>query len=104
MSEFFVKYGPQGNVYIETATKTRLFIIIVEMDKKALHRWEKILEAYFYAPQMSENWRYKVQQLLLDDSFEMEKSAALEKYFNKFFVKNGGEGNVYIETEQKSKQ
>jgi len=100
MKDFFVKYGTEWNVYIETTMKTIILLLILfEMDKKALKRWEKILDVYFHDQTMSDHWRYKVQQLLIDDDFEQEKSMALEKYFHKFFVKNGDEGNVYIETE-----
>ena len=56
------------------------------MDKKALKRWDTLLEAYFNNPTMSELWRSKVLQLLfLEEPFQNEKFTALEKIFNKFF-------------------
>ena len=55
------------------------------IDKKALKRWDTLLEAYFNNPAMSEQWRSKVLQLLfLEEPFQNEKYTALEKIFNKF--------------------
>ena len=52
------------------------------MDKKALKRWEKLLEAYFCNTAMSEEWREKVRLMLFEEPGEEEKFAVLERYFD----------------------
>jgi hypothetical protein len=53
------------------------------MNTKALKIWEKLLDAYFCAPSISEEWRYHVRRLLFEKSFEEEKFAALEIWFHR---------------------
>ena len=53
------------------------------MDEKVFKIWMQLLDAYFYEPSMSEEWKKNVLQLLFNESFEKEKFTALENYFDK---------------------
>ena len=62
--------------------------------------WEKLLELYFYDPAMTSAWRVQVQQALIEEEYEQEKSAALEEIFYNFFVKNSDKRNVCSKREK----
>ena len=51
------------------------------MNKNVLKKWDKLFETYFKYSAISEKWRIGIQRLLADETFEEEKRASLEKYF-----------------------
>ena len=67
------------------------------MKRKILAYWDKLLNLYFNDSSLSEEWRKRVMRLLAQDLFEEEKSAALEKYFDKIVdIKRGDSVQVEL--------
>ena len=54
------------------------------MNKRVHKIWEQLFEAYLSDSEtMPESWYHSIQQLLADETYEEEKTAALETQFLK---------------------
>ena len=72
------------------------------MNKKVHKIWEQLFEAYLSDSEtMPESWYNSIQQLLVDGTFEEEKTAALETQFLKTVRYNPNpESHVFASLEE----